>query len=176
MSTLALRQRLIDIATAEVGFKETEGANAGPEVRKYQMATTQKVVPWPWCAAFVAWCMQQWLQAPDVQRAFGIPEASAPPLSPVEAWRFKSALAFDFEKWGEERGFKVLPEQELAKLGDIITFDFSHIGFVRLDEIQGQEIQTVEGNTNGAGSRDGNGVWLKSRPDKLTRKYIRLLA
>lgn len=175
MTAHALRQRLVDIAVHEVGFKETEGANRGPEVRKYQAATSEPIGPWPWCAAYVAWCIQQWLQAPDVQRALGIPEATDPPLSPIEEWRFKSALAFGAEPWARSKGLSVLPEEELALTGDLITFDFSHIGIVRLDEVQGQPIQTVEGNTNGAGSRDGNGVWLKARPDGLTRRYIRLL-
>lgn len=167
----ALRQRLIDIAVGEVGFKETEGANLGPEVRKYQAASSLAVGPWPWCMAFVDWCISEWLRAPDVRAALRLADDAA-----VEYWRPKTALAFGAEAWAKERGLVVLPEQELARLGDIITFDFSHVGFVRLDEVQGHPIQTVEGNTNGAGSRDGNGVWLKARPDGLTRRYIRILS
>jgi hypothetical protein len=174
--SLALRQRLVDIALAECGLKEVLGEpNTGADVVKYQQATTLAPGPWPWCSAFVAWCMQQWLQAPDVQRALGIPEATHPPLSPVEEWRFKSARAFEVEVWAKQRGLLVLGEEAPALLGDLITFDFSHIGIVTRDEVPGQPLETVEGNTNGAGSREGDGVYRKRRPDSLTRRYVRLL-
>lgn len=168
--SLGLRQRLVDIAVAEVGFKETEGANLGPEVRKYQLASSLEPAAWPWCMAFVDWCVREWLRAPDVRAALKLADDAA-----VERWRPRTALAFGAETWAREHGLRVLEEGDQAQAGDIITFDFSHVGIVRLDEVQGHPIQTVEGNTNGAGSRDGNGVWLKARPDQLTRRYIRLL-
>ena len=166
-----LLQRLVDIAVHQQGCKETPGhPNTGPMVEAYQSATWLKPGPWPWCAAFIAWCLKEWLRSPDVQSAFGLSS-----IAQVEQWRFRSAKAFDFENWGTAHKMDVLPEGALAKAGDIITFDFSHIGIVRADEVQGQPIATVEGNTNGAGSRDGDGVYLKTRADSLTRRYIRLL-
>lgn len=173
--TLFLRQRLVDVAVAELGVKETDGPNDGPEVVKYQLATYLAPGPWPWCAAFVAWCIREWAQAPDVRRALRLSPESPPPAATLEQWRFKSPRAFDFESWGAQHGCRVLGEGELALLGDVITFDFSHIGIVRQDEVPGRPILTVEGNTNDAGSRDGNAVALKSRTDSLTRRYIRLL-
>jgi hypothetical protein len=171
VSNAALLQRFVDIAVHEVGLKELPGhANTGPEVEKYQKATWLSPGPWPWCAAFVAWCMREWLKAGDVRAAYNLPNDAA-----VASWRFRSAKAFDFETWGTKRGMLVLPETELARMGDVITFDFSHIGIVRRDEVRGHPLQTVEGNTNGAGSREGDGVYLKTRPDGLTRRYIRLL-
>lgn len=169
--SLILRQRFVDIASSQLGVKEIPGhPNTGPDVEKYQSATWLAPGPWPWCAAFVAWCLREWLKAPDVARAFGL-------ISPaqVEQWRFRSARAFDVEPWGTAHGMKVLPEDELAKVGDIITFDFSHIGIVSADEILNAPLRTIEGNTNGAGSREGDGVYRKMRPDQLTRRYIRLL-
>lgn len=167
-----LLQRLIDIAASERGVKEVPGhPNTGPDVEKYQAATWLAPGPWPWCAAFIAWCLREWLKAPDARSAFRL---STP--QQAEQWRFRSAKAFDFEAWGTAHGMQVLPEHELAKAGDIITFDFSHIGIVRLDEVQGSPLSTIEGNTNGAGSREGDGVYFKSRVDSLTRRYIRLLA
>ncbi len=171
-----LLQRFIDIAINEVGEKEQQGhPNTGPDVEKYQRATTLPPGPWPWCAAFVAWCMKEWLRDPDVRLALKIaPEAGAPYLD-AEAWRFKSARAFDLEDWGLRRGMPVLIETELGKAGDLITYDFSHCGILTADEVPGQSLWTCEGNTNDNGSRDGDGVYRKRRPDSLTRKYIRLL-
>lgn len=39
-------------------FKETEGPNSGPQVRKY-LAYVGVTVPAPWCAALVCWVMGQ---------------------------------------------------------------------------------------------------------------------
>lgn len=39
-------------------FKETEGANSGPQVRKY-LSFVGVNTPAPWCAAFVSWVMAQ---------------------------------------------------------------------------------------------------------------------
>lgn len=168
--SIELRRRLIDIAVAEVGLKEIPGhPNVGIEVEKYQRATWLAPGPWPWCAAFTAWCVREWLKAPDVLRALALSPAMA------EEWRCKSARAFDWEPWAVKRKLPVLEEGQLALMGDVITFDFSHIGFVTADEIAGRPLQTVEGNTNGAGSREGDGVWKKTRVDSLTRRYIRLI-
>ena len=68
---------------------------------------------------------------------------------------------------------------KLAKLGDFVVFDFSHIGLVIEDQKSiKSNIVTVEGNTNGAGDREsttGDGVWKKSRIPSLTKSYIRIL-
>ena len=75
-------------------------------------------------------------------------------------------------------GFQVLPDTALAKAGDFVTFDFSHIGLVIEDQpTLTAKVKTVEGNTNGKGERDstsGDGVWLKERDHTLTKAYIRI--
>jgi hypothetical protein len=43
-----------------------------------------------------------------------------------------------------------------ARAGDFVVFDFSHIGIVAADQkAVTDNIQTIEGNTNGKGERDG---------------------
>ncbi len=66
----------------------------------------------------------------------------------------------------------VLPDTADPQPGDFAVYDFSHIGIVK--ESRGDKFVAIEGNTNGAGSRDGDGVYLKTRPRKLARCFIRI--
>jgi len=161
--------KLVNIALAEVGTREVGGNNLGPRIREYQSATWLAPGAWPWCAAFVAWVLHEWLKDSDVLDAMKI-------RSPD--WGCKDASAFGWEKWARAKGLKVIPETEKAQAGDIVIFDFSHIGIVVEDQT-GDTINTCEGNTNGKGERDsvsGDGVWRKTRAQSLTKCYIRLLA
>jgi hypothetical protein len=131
-------------------------------VRDYQRATWLEPGPWPWCAAFACWVLRKWAN-----------EQKKP-----EGWRCRDASAFGWEKWATKNGIEVLPETAQAKAGDIVIFDFSHIGFVIEDQI-GDYIECCEGNTNVKGTRDsagGDGVWLKTRHKSLTKCYVRIEA
>lgn len=150
---------LARVALGEVGTRE-EGHNGGPRVREYQAATWYEGGPWPWCAAFVCWCFREAMTAvqPGIQR----------PTTPG-AWAF--------EKWARKAGAELIKPvgEKLAKRGDIVVFTFSHVGIVCEDQLEpGDYIKTVEGNTNAAGAREGDGVWQKSRKAKHVRSLIRL--
>jgi hypothetical protein len=168
MSTLPVRQKLIDIARREVGTLE-RGRNTGPRVRQYQAATNLAGTGWPWCAAFVDWCILQWGKDPEVLKALGKTAAQ------FEAWRPKTAAAFGLEDWGDKKGLTVLDADDRPALrtGDIITFDMSHVGLVADDT--GNTIFTIEGNTGATGGRDGDGVWSKTRTFKEARRFIRII-
>ena len=60
-----------------------------------------------------------------------------------------------------------------AKSGDIVVFTFSHIGIAVSSPDDDGNIATVEGNTDSAGSREGGGVYLKSRHLSKIRSRIR---
>jgi len=165
----SLRAEVVRLALAEVGVKEAGGNNMGERIREYQRATWLAPSPWPWCAAFVCWVIQKALENPQILHRLKLVE-------PVDNWRPKTARAFDFESWARKRGLVVKGENQQAKAGDLVVFDFSHIGIVVADQA-GRMIETVEGNTNTQGSRDsetGDGVWKKNRDYKLTRCYITL--
>lgn len=168
-----LIQKLIELATHEVGVKEKGGNNQGPRIVEYQEATWLAPGPWPWCAAFTCWLLREWIQHTDVMLALGLIPSSA------SKWRCKDASAFGWEKWARAKGLKVIPETEYAKAGDFMVFDMSHIGLVIADQ-QGFEtgndmIYTIEGNTGPGGGREGDGVWPKDRHYTLTKSYIRIL-
>lgn len=132
--------KLIAIASAEVGVREEGGNNRGSRIREYQSATELAPGAWPWCAAYVDWCLREWLEIPQVVIWLNLQRRSP------EEWRPKTALAYGLKSWALQRPntTKVYNERHKAQLGDIVTFDFSHVGFVVEDT--GSEIVTLEGN------------------------------
>lgn len=161
---------LATIAEREVGVRE-EGNNGGARIREYQASTSLAPGEWPWCAAFVSWCLVQWLREPGNFEAVARSDNDT-----IRAWRCASARAYAWEQWarGNTRCL-VLDEHAPLQRGDIVTFDFSHIGIVTAPSDNGV-VMTVEGNTNADGSREGDGVYAKRRPRHLIRRVIRILA
>ena len=163
--------KLLKIAEAEVGVREVGGNNSGRRIREYQTATNLKPAAWPWCAAFVDWCIREWLNDPEAVKWLNLK------VSTPESWRPKTALAYGYYGWSKSRPKTtlLLNEDADAEPGDIVMFDFSHVGFVVREE-KGV-IETIEGNTNTKGQRDsvsGDGVFRKLRNKKLARNFLRI--
>ena len=159
---------LASIAEREVGVRE-EGNNGGARIREYQTTTTLQPGEWPWCAAFVSWCLVQWL-------ATEFEHVKRNDQDTRRAWRCASARAYAWEDWARSNvKCLVLDENAPLQRGDIVTFDFSHIGIVTQPSDNGI-VHTVEGNTNADGAREGDGVYAKRRARKLIRRVIRILA
>jgi hypothetical protein len=159
--------KLVKIAESQVGVRES-GANSGAEVRRYQEATHLDLKGFAWCAAFVDWCIAEWIKDPEVVQWLGLK------VRTPEQWRPKTALAYGFTAWAKDRPntTKVLEPTEMAKPGDIVMYTFSHVGIVISDN--GKTLQTVEGNTNGEGSREGDGVYYKTRNRSLIKRLVRI--
>jgi hypothetical protein len=171
MNTLPLRKQLIEIAGRDVGQMETS-RNHGPAIPKFWTATSYPEGyenREPYCAAGVCYWVREWLKIPGVQQAFG------KTASQLDQWRCKSARAFDWKDWAKDRGVRVLSDSpsEILHTGDIVVFDFSHIGIVHDDK--GDRIYTIEANTGASGVRDGDGIFRKDRPREVARCFIRLL-
>lgn len=162
-----IAQRIAAIAQAQVGVLEEGGANRGATVVQYQRATWLTPGPWPWCAAFTAWVLREWLRAPDVRALYRLHNDVQ-----AERWRCRDARAYAWEQWARDRSLLVLGENAPAMAGDFVTFDFSHIGIVVGDH--GSHVLTVEGNTNTEGSREGDGVYARRRARGLIRHLIRV--
>lgn len=173
MSTLPLRQKLTAIAKSQVGVREEpKNSNTGGMVRKYQSATSLDGTGWPWCAAFVCWCIREWGKYPDVLEALRMTAGQ------FEAWRPKTAVAYGFDGWALRNGLllhneNVHPGGLVLHTGDIVTYDFSHIGLIETDKAD--TLHTIEGNTDEAGGREGGGVYQKRRPRSQVRTIIRIL-
>lgn len=142
------------IYTAELGVREKTGHNDGLRVEQYLHAVGLRKGD-PWCAAFVCWVF-------DKSRIANPHTGWTPHLFPKEKviWQRKTLV----QTGGKLRKLNtpVLPQR-----GDVFGIWFpgkariAHAGFV--DRWEGTWVITVEGNTNEAGSREGDGVWRKRR-------------
>jgi len=158
MKTLA--EKLVALAQLEIGVEEVDGTNCGVRVDQYKSATNLPPhESWPWCAAFVCWLVREAIRT-DGPYTFARPT---------------TAGAWDFENWSlkQDNSTHTLrnPGNDI-KAGDIVIFKFSHIGIC----VRGAEagrIRTVEGNTDAAGSREGGGVFEKSRALDSIKTRIR---
>lgn len=129
------RFSITEIAENQLGVRELTGHNDGPRVEAYLSAVKLKKGA-PWCAAYVSWTYQQ--------AGFAKPRSGwSPDLFP------KSRLA------------------RSALPGDVLGIYFTelkriaHVGIVTSQK--GSWVYSVEGNTNVAGSREGDGVYKKIR-------------
>lgn len=156
--SIVLGDRLAEILLTKVGVVEIpRNSNRGPDVEAFQASTWLDGTGWAWCAAFVCWGMQK-LEA-EIDYPFTRPETAA---------------AYGFEDWAKKQGLKMWKPCGQIKRGDILIFGpFSHIAVAVADEKFGS-VETVEGNTDGEGSREGNGVYRKRRDKNLFRSHIRL--
>ena len=167
---------LVNFAFNEIGVRE-ETKNSGARIAVYQEATTLGSGSYPWCAAFVAWCLKQTIETPAVAKEL-VSSGVVPSVAALNSWRCKSARAFDWEPWAKLRGLRVIPNASvLAKRGDIVVYDFSHIGIIALDQLSTERtITAIEGNTNYRGLRDGDGVYARTRKadGSVITCYIRI--
>ena len=134
---------LIAIARKELGVREKTGKNDGQRVNLYQAAAGLTTGA-PWCAAFISWVYQQ---AGFKQPATGW----SPALFPI-------AKVIKTARPGALFGIYFPAHKRIA-----------HCGFV--EEVRGDWISTIEGNTNAVGSREGDGVYRKWRPLKSIRRF-----
>ena len=146
----ALTERAMEIALDQVGTREVGGNNRGP---------VEKYLRWlglppgsAYCVAGALWCYNEAAKEMGVRNPF--PRTGGV----VRLW----SLA---PKWMRSCD---------PTLGAVFCHRSSkdptkgHAGIVV--GVSDNEIATIEFNTNAAGSRDGDGVWQKSRP----RSYVNI--
>lgn len=132
---------LIGVAMTQVGYTE------GPD-------NDTKYGDWlgfpnlPWCASFISWCAEQAEISPAILQ--------------------RTALANP----GRNPGFGIPcyhGSEYTPKRGDLFfKEDFSHVGIVY--GIEGDEVLTIEANTNDDGSDEGYAVMLRRR--KIAESYF----
>jgi uncharacterized protein YijF (DUF1287 family) len=67
------------------------------------------------------------------------------------------------------------PHRNDIEPGDIVIFNFSHIGIATSKVTKDGFVFTIEGNTDGAGSREGGSVLAKKRKASQIRSRIRVM-
>jgi len=157
-----IAEKLVALAKKEVGVEEVNGTNCGPRVNEYKSATwLDSTKSWPWCAAFICWLFKEAMK--DGKYSFERPQ---------------TAGAYDFENWCREQDNTVLlkkPHGGDIKAGDIVIFNFSHIALAIGEPDESGYITTIEGNTDGVGSREGGAVLIKKRKLSSIRSRIRIM-
>lgn len=155
-------KRIVEIARTQVGIRE-ETKNRGEGIAKYWTATSYLAGYTnrePYCAAFICWLVKEATKDTDIK--FSLP---------------KSPVAYDFEKWGAAntgKGVNMFSNSTMPKAGDIFTLrTASHVGLVV--KATASTITTIEANTDGSGSREGDGVYERTRPISSVRKFVRIL-
>ncbi len=161
---MKLAQKITELARFELGVEEVNGTNCGPRVNEYKAATWLPADKgWPWCAAFVCWLVR------EAMKANGVKESAT-------FKRPRTAGAWDFENWSLAQGSETntkKPHKGDIQAGDIVVFKFSHIGIAESAPDKNGIVTTIEGNTDGAGSREGGAVLRKRRRVDQIRSRIR---
>lgn len=130
---IELRKQVIDTALSQIGVRELSGKNDGVAVEKY-LKVCGLGKGYAWCAAFISWVYK-------VNKVTEFKTAWAPGWFPKKRITNNPLPGDVFGIWINNR--------------------IGHVGLVYLwgDKV----VRTIEGNTNEAGSREGDGVYEKRR-------------
>lgn len=146
---------LQEIYSTYIGVREATGRNDGPEVERF-LRNVGLGKGYPWCAAFVKTCL---LEAGYESAG----KMNGMALSTVN----KSNMVYSAGKKLKEPqpgDVATLWYNNLGRIGHTLFFD---------NEVNSNVYESVEGNTNGAGSREGDGVYRKKRSYKATYNISR---
>ena len=132
---------LIGVAMTQVGYTEGPGNDT-------------KYGDWlgfpnsPWCASFISWCAEQAEISPWILQRTALANPGSNPGFGIPCYH----------------GSEYTP-----KRGDLFfKEDFSHVGIVY--GVEGDEVLTIEANTNADGSAEGYAVMLRRR--KIAESYF----
>lgn len=169
------RATIAQVAREYIGTVETS-ANRGPHLAEFWAATSYpsgSADRQPWCSAFASFCVKEAdRRSPDLN-------LRKPPFFPAVA---------QWLPWANdpENGCVVFTAADVIagkthykpEAGDVVVFlpKLSHVGIVAEDYNGSGQVYTIEGNTNAAGSREGDGCWGKLRALSFCGSFIRVPA
>jgi len=151
-----LREQVAKVYTAEIGVRELTGHNDGARVVEYLKAANLRKGD-AWCAAFVTWTFKK-------AGVKAIVSGYSPNWFPAGKTVFKKGTS----------------RNSVPGTADVFGIWFNsknriaHVGFIDVWQDNSYCI-TVEGNTNEAGSREGDGVYRKRRLKSQIYKISRWL-
>lgn len=157
---MTLSEKALEIAITQLGIRENGSSNSGKEVDQYLKSVALKP-GLPWCMAFVYWCYNQ------AATVAGVPN-------------FLIRTGGVLHQWNEQQPQrkivldKVLKKPAIIQPGAVFIMDYGkgtgHTGLV--ERIHNGLIETVEGNTNDEGSREGYEVCRRTRKLALIKGFI----
>jgi Putative peptidoglycan binding domain/CHAP domain len=161
------QEALADIAAPYVGATEAAGNRMGEDARMREIFEADDLANrdgttdgYAWCCAFVSVCVQRLLIISPMY-----PGVRAPRVASVHLFR---------TRWAPDQNCLIFTptSPHVPHKGDIVVYTFSHIGIV--EGTGSGSLQTIEGNTNEQGSREGTTCTRKQRALSLVRCFIRL--
>ena len=176
--------RLLDIAERSIGRLETQGSNRGPRVDEMRGSVSPSIAtnPVAWCGSFVFWTLRtaNGLSRKQLTAALGFAEPWYP--ESCDSWLKQAqdntgigTVGIDVARVvaKPEAGDLFLWMRRIDLPGGRVAFsktDAIHIGFVVAPPVAPwARFPTIEGNTcaedegDGKASREGNGVYHRSR-------------
>jgi hypothetical protein len=144
--TAPSRELIITEARKAIGIREATGRNDGAVVDEILASVNLEGTKAPWCAAFIVWVGD---------KAFGSTLLNPYPRS---AW---SPVFLAKPTWDRQRKGTPLKPADVFGIWFNSMGRVAHVGLVEKNE--GDWLVTIEGNTNGGGSRDGDGVYRRRR-------------
>lgn len=153
---MTLQQKALEIAITQIGVQEQpHGSNKGPEVNEYLKSVD---VPQgnSWCMAFIYWCFNQAAGKMSVKNSL-----------------FKTGSVM--KQW--EMRKVTFGVYNFPQPGDIFIQDhgkgLGHTGIV--EAVHDESLDTIEGNTNDDGSREGYEVCRRKRARGKVVGYLRFV-
>lgn len=137
----AFRNALLVAARASLGVHEEGGRNRGPRIDEWNRAIPVALGS-PWCASWV------YAMHDIAAKACGLPNPCPRTAGALKLWHL-----------ADPKHRRPLPAP-----GDVFVLDtgdpggFGHVGIIELTTPDNETIVSLEGNTNGAGSREGDRV------------------
>lgn len=142
-----LQTKILDIAQSQLGIREATGKNDGAAVEAYLSYTGNKKGE-PWCASFVSWVYGK--------AGLGQPKTAwSPALFPLARQTLHPLPADVFGIY--------FPSLKRVAHGGLVEASI------------GNWVQTIEGNTNAEGAREGDGVYRKLRHKRTIAVYANWL-
>jgi hypothetical protein len=139
------RHRVIETARKAIGTKEATGRNDGAVVDEILDSVGLKGTRAPWCAAFVVWVGDKTFTRP---------------LNPYPRTAWSPTMLYP-PTWDRARRGTPLKPADVFGIWFNSMGRVAHTGLV--EKSDGEWLLTIEGNTNGGGSRDGDGVYRRRR-------------
>lgn len=153
----------LELAIGEVGIREdTAKPNTGKRVEEY-LASINLGPGFPWCAAFVYWCARE---AADKEGRHKVPLIQTGWTPSIWTWakRSDNAISPDDVISGKTKLDPGCLFVIHGRVGN--TSRVKHVGIVAGS--RDGMIETVEGNTDQSGTREGDGVYRGLRsPSKI---------
>jgi hypothetical protein len=170
--TYTLRECIMTNVYESIGVRE-QGVNSGVEVDAY-LSSVNFSSGYAWCGAYVAY-----------KYASCLPTSSLETFMPIRNWAYTPNYLTShpesviWKSWTKDK--YTYSKHRRPQSGDLLLLYNSRLGRVAHVGIidywsPGNRLVSIEGNTNDAGSREGDGVYVKYRDKRQVHAVVDVLS